>query len=101
MPRLIDLPACRAAYQTNPEQSNPLGLDPPHTYGEPRNFNPAPAIPSIGAPAGRAATAMGFGAGAAGLGGAGFPAGAGAAVGFGAAAAAGAGAAAGALGPAA
>jgi len=42
MPRLIDLPACLAAYQTYPEQSKPLGLEPPQTYGAAEQFQARP-----------------------------------------------------------
>src|SRR5438128_7407829 len=59
MPRLIDLPTWRAAYQTKPEQSKPLGLEPPQTYGAPSSFSPAPARPSVGAPLGGFTTASG------------------------------------------
>src|SRR5712691_7278720 len=68
MPRLSGLPTCLATYHTKPEQSNPLGLEPPHTYGAPSSFKPAPARPSLGAPRGGAATAAGaagFGVGGA------------------------------------
>src|SRR5438034_4385089 len=64
MPRLSGLPTCRATYHTKPEQSKPFGVDPPHTYGAPSSFKPAPARPSVGAPRGGATTATG----AAGLG---------------------------------
>src|SRR5712691_10907442 len=64
MPRLSGLPTCLATYHTKPEQSKPLGLEPPHTYGAPSSFKPAPARPSLGAPRGGATTATG----AAGLG---------------------------------
>src|SRR5205809_593271 len=66
-PRLIERPVWRATYQTNPEQSNPLGDEPPHTYAAPRNFSAAPAMPSLGAPAGGGTAARG-GVGAAGFG---------------------------------
>ena len=37
----IDLPACPYAHETNPEQSKPLGLFPPYTYGVPITDLPA------------------------------------------------------------
>src|SRR5262245_41664788 len=64
MPRLTCLFNWRATYQTKPAQSKPRGVEPPHTYGEPRSWSAAPARPSPGAPGGTATTAMG----AAGLG---------------------------------
>src|SRR5438552_5102401 len=64
MPRLSGLPTWRATYHTKPEQSKPVGEEPPHTYGAPSSFKPAPARPSLGAPRGGASTAKG----AAGLG---------------------------------
>src|SRR5690348_6930808 len=67
-PRLSGLPSCLARYQTKPEQSKPLGLEPPQTYGEPRNFRPAAARPSVGAPGGGVATTAGGFGGADGLG---------------------------------
>ena len=69
MPRLIDLPASFATYQMKPEQSNPLGLDPPHTVRVPRNFSAMPATPSVGAQPGGAIFGTGnVGAGVGGLG---------------------------------
>src|SRR5258708_37300291 len=59
MPRLVDLPVCLATYQTKPEQSNPVGFEPPQTYGAPSSFKPAPARPSLGAPRGGATPATG------------------------------------------
>src|SRR5215471_4374849 len=58
-PRLTCWFNWRATYQTKPEQSKPRGVDPPHTYGEPRNLSAAPASPSLGAPGGTATTAIG------------------------------------------
>src|SRR3954447_8591882 len=61
MPRLSGLPTWRATYQMKPEQSKPLGLEPPQTYGAPSSFRPAPTRPSLGgAPLGGATGAMGF-----------------------------------------
>src|SRR5690625_5110219 len=37
----IEIPACPNAHDTNPEQSNPLGLFPAHRYGVPRYGFPA------------------------------------------------------------
>src|SRR6266567_5020374 len=58
-PRLRRLLIWRATYHRKPEQSKPLGLEPPQTYGAPSSLRPAPARPSVGAPRGGATTAIG------------------------------------------
>src|SRR5205823_8403924 len=64
MSRLSCLPCWCATYQTNPEQSKPLGLAPAQTYAAPSSFRAAPASPSVGAPGGGVGTPWGgFGAG--------------------------------------
>src|SRR5437899_12695985 len=60
MPRLSGLPIWRATYHTKPEQSKPLGLEPPQTEGAPSSLKPAPARPSLGAPLGAGPLAAGF-----------------------------------------
>src|SRR5262245_47553772 len=89
----MDLPLSRATYQMRPEQSKPLGLEPPHTYLTPRCFmalatmlSPlALGACSVGAAGLGVGAAVGYGAGvAAAACGAGEGAGAGAGAGVGA-----------------
>src|SRR5437868_4689927 len=40
-----ETPICAKTYMTRPEQSNPLGLAPPHTYGTPRYCIATPTTP--------------------------------------------------------
>lgn len=40
-----DTPSCLYTYDVNPEQSNPLGVVPPHLYGVPRYCLAMPSTP--------------------------------------------------------
>src|ERR1051325_11088019 len=40
-----ETPICAKTYMTSPEQSKPLGLAPPHTYGTPRYRIAIPTTP--------------------------------------------------------